>query len=394
MAMFVSGSSSSTGSLGRLHIGQGPFTNDYLIHARTNNTTTGINDSYIVSETQGGADSEAGFRVINGNGSWILGYMHEGGSAAGDMKIYRATGTGNIIFNAGDLVMEAANQKISGSSTSTGSFGQVLANEIVRDSNNYWKSGWLYVSQGIGYNSVAKLDLGSQTLTINKWVNGNLEGPLRIVPHSSNNFHVTASNITIDNEGGVSGSATSTGSFGHLYVDGKSEFIYGGNNGIFLSKNGAGLDHAWEGADDLIIYSDQQVGITIAGDGDGQSIRFADGNSGNERYRGVIQYSHGTDYMSFGTAGNTTALTLSSTQDATFTGHVYPSADNSKDLGSTTKRWANIYTTDMNLSNRGTGGNKVDGTEGDWTIQEGEEDLYLLNNKTGKKYRFKLEEIK
>ena len=48
----------------------------------------------------------------------------------------------------------------------------------------------------------------------------------------------------------------------------------------------------------------------------------------------------------------------------------------------------------MNLSNRGTGGNKVDGTEGDWTIQEGEEDLYLLNNKTGKKYRFKLEEIK
>ena len=38
-------------------------------------------------------------------------------------------------------------------------------------------------------------------------------------------------------------------------------------------------------------------------------------------------------------------------------------------------------------------GNEIDGTKGSWTIQEGEDDLYLLNRKNGKKYRFKLEEI-
>lgn len=38
-------------------------------------------------------------------------------------------------------------------------------------------------------------------------------------------------------------------------------------------------------------------------------------------------------------------------------------------------------------------GNEIDGTKGDWTIQEGENDLFILNNRTGKKYKFKLEEI-
>jgi hypothetical protein len=79
--------------------------------------------------------------------------------------------------------------------------------------------------------------------------------------------------------------------------------------------------------------------------------------------------------------------------NATFAGDVLPSADNSKDLGSASYRWANIYSADLQLSNEGTGGNEIDGTEGSWTIQEGEEDLYLLNRKNGKKYKFMLQEI-
>jgi hypothetical protein len=56
--------------------------------------------------------------------------------------------------------------------------------------------------------------------------------------------------------------------------------------------------------------------------------------------------------------------------------------------------WRNIYTGDLHLSNEGKEeGNAVDGTKGNWTIQEGAEDLYLLNNKSGKKYKFKLEEV-
>jgi hypothetical protein len=49
---------------------------------------------------------------------------------------------------------------------------------------------------------------------------------------------------------------------------------------------------------------------------------------------------------------------------------------------------------DLHLSNEAKDeGNAVDGTKGSWTIQEGAKDLYILNNKSGKKYKFKLEEV-
>ena len=78
----------------------------------------------------------------------------------------------------------------------------------------------------------------------------------------------------------------------------------------------------------------------------------------------------------------------------TFSGDVLPSADDTYDLGSSTKQWKDIYTGDLNLNNTKTRNNEVDGTSGSWTIQEGSEDLYLLNRLNGKKYKFKLEEIK
>jgi hypothetical protein len=81
--------------------------------------------------------------------------------------------------------------------------------------------------------------------------------------------------------------------------------------------------------------------------------------------------------------------------NATFKTHVLPEANNTYDLGSTSLVWRNIYTSDLNMSNEYLDkGNEVDGTKGSWSIQEGEEDLFLLNRKNGKKYKFKLEEIK
>ena len=62
---------------------------------------------------------------------------------------------------------------------------------------------------------------------------------------------------------------------------------------------------------------------------------------------------------------------------------ILPTADNTSDLGSTSKRWANIYTTDLHLNN----------DRGDWTIIEEEEYLSLRNNKNGKMYKFVLQEI-
>ncbi len=78
----------------------------------------------------------------------------------------------------------------------------------------------------------------------------------------------------------------------------------------------------------------------------------------------------------------------------TSAGHLVPTADDSYDLGTGSLQWRNIYTGDLHLSNMTKDiGNIVDGSKGDWTIQEGSEDLFLINNNSGKKYKFNLTEV-
>ena len=69
-----------------------------------------------------------------------------------------------------------------------------------------------------------------------------------------------------------------------------------------------------------------------------------------------------------------------------------PTHNNQSDLGTSSYRWRNVYTNDLNLSNEG-GSNDVDGTWGSYTIQEGAEDLFLVNKRSGKKYKFNLTEV-
>ena len=73
-------------------------------------------------------------------------------------------------------------------------------------------------------------------------------------------------------------------------------------------------------------------------------------------------------------------------------GMLRPLSNNSYDLGQSSLRWRNIYTNDLNLSNEGST-NSVDNTWGNYTIQEGESDLFLINNRNGKKYKFNLTEV-
>ena len=75
---------------------------------------------------------------------------------------------------------------------------------------------------------------------------------------------------------------------------------------------------------------------------------------------------------------------------------IIPRANNTIDLGSSSTRWRNLYVNDLQLSNeakKDTGGNDVDGTWGNYTIQEGENDLFLINRRSGKKYKFNLTEV-
>ena len=72
--------------------------------------------------------------------------------------------------------------------------------------------------------------------------------------------------------------------------------------------------------------------------------------------------------------------------------NIIPDADNTRDLGASGTRWANLYTGDLDLSNEGRA-NDVDVTWGSFLIQEGEEDLFLINRRSGKKYKFNLTEV-
>jgi len=64
-------------------------------------------------------------------------------------------------------------------------------------------------------------------------------------------------------------------------------------------------------------------------------------------------------------------------------GNVHPGANGTQDLGTSSLRWNTVYTSDLSLSNG----------IGDYTIVEGENDLFLYNNKQNKVYKFMLAEV-
>jgi hypothetical protein len=64
-------------------------------------------------------------------------------------------------------------------------------------------------------------------------------------------------------------------------------------------------------------------------------------------------------------------------------GNLLPASTNAHDLGSASLRWRNIFTQDLHLSNG----------IGDYTIIEGLEDLFLVNNKNNKHYKFSVVEV-
>ena len=63
-------------------------------------------------------------------------------------------------------------------------------------------------------------------------------------------------------------------------------------------------------------------------------------------------------------------------------GSLLPTVTGTLNLGSATFRWGTVYTSDLSLSNG----------IGDWTIVEGEDDLFIYNNKKGRVYKFVLAE--
>tara|TARA_B100001248_G_scaffold262035_1_gene255698 strand:+ start:1497 stop:6623 length:5127 start_codon:yes stop_codon:yes gene_type:complete len=84
---------------------------------------------------------------------------------------------------------------------------------------------------------------------------------------------------------------------------------------------------------------------------------------------------------------NGTEVFRTDTTNSNKSKHLYPWTNNAYDLGSTSLRWKNLYVNDMHFSNHPENPNSVDGTWGDWTLQEGENDIFMINNRSGKKFK-------
>ena len=139
-----------------------------------------------------------------------------------------------------------------------------------------------------------------------------------------------------------------------------------------------------------VVQADDELGrITFSGD-DGTDVNtvaveiaaHVDGTPGSNDMPGRLTFLTTAD----GAASPTERMRIDKS------GNVTPGTNNTQDLGSSSLRWANVYTNDLNLSNKGST-NSVDGTWGSYTIQEGENDLFLINKRNGKKYKFNLTEV-
>ena len=105
----------------------------------------------------------------------------------------------------------------------------------------------------------------------------------------------------------------------------------------------------------------------------------------NNRTLVRIQRS-GTEKIRLNASGNTITVNTYNSGALRFGTGLFPSANNTYDLGSSSLRWNNLYVNDMHFSNEGSQ-NSVDGSWGDWTLQEGENDIFMINNRSGKKFK-------
>ena len=242
----------------------------------------------------------------------------------------------------------------------------------------------------------------------------------------------TGTVTSVSGGNGLTGSVTTSGSLAvgagtgidvaadAISVD-VSDFMSNGSNNRVLTATGTDAMNAE--ANLTFDGSTLDVSGDLMLDTSDATLRIKGGGGGTE---GKIAFTFNTDSTEYGTLSlpydtrATTGMLLQSnnypitvdgqsginldfngstklevkTSSVDVTANLVPGANDTYDLGASGNVWRNIYTGDLHLSNEGKSeGNAVDGTKGNWTIQEGAEDLYILNNKTGKKYKFKLEEM-
>jgi hypothetical protein len=101
------------------------------------------------------------------------------------------------------------------------------------------------------------------------------------------------------------------------------------------------------GSDDLNIATSGNTGITVrSGTSSNGNLFFSDGTSGADEYRGYVQYNHSSNSLFLG-SNAVTALTLDSSQNATFAGTVSDSIGELRQIPSRSVSSVTLATSDV-----------------------------------------------
>ena len=206
--------------------------------------------------------------------------------------------------------------------------------------------------------------------------------------------------ITVDAKGRITNTSTTA-------ID--STTIENGSASVAVASNGPITS---TGNHDFTAGIDVTGNITVSGTVDGRDVAsdgskldgIESGATADQSANEILTLIKTVDGAGSGLDADTldgisSASFLRSDTSDTFTGtltvsgNILPNANGTRDLGASGTRWANVYSSDLDLSNEAKGGNTIDGSWGSYLIEEGEENLYLTNRRSGKKYKFMLEEV-
>ena len=308
-------------------------------------------------------DSNNSYIAENGGGDLLI------QASAGSILLQRDNGHEMIKANVGGSVDLYHNDALRLSTTSDGASvtGNLSVSGVLtyEDVTNVDSVGIITARNGIKVTAGGINAVGVVTATSFVGNGANLTG-VDVVsdtsPQLGGNLDVNTKNINFGNSSSSNDDRLTFGANAELQL-----FHDGSNN--YISGEVDGKNFYLRSRRDLYL----QCGNNSSGH---RNVIYADNNGSTRLYH---------------PASNDIRLQTSSSA-VTFTGNVMPATDNTYDLGSLTQRWANVFVGDMNLSNKGKA-NDVDGTWGNYTLQEGEHDLFLINNRSGKRYKFNLTEI-
>ena len=276
-----------------------------------------------------------------------------------DLKIYhdsshsfiqKGDGTGNLYVDANGIILRGANGETLTSFTENGSV-ELYHNNVKKAETS--SSGFDLAAD----NNRLRIGAG-QDLQLYHTTSGN-----SVIKNDTGVFYISGDDIRIVNnaidESGIKFAANGAV---ELYFNGAKKFETI-SDGCTVSQNlNVGSELNLTGGSDGERYIDAQVGTgalnirkITGGDAGHETMAKFIGDAGCELYHNAVK--------KFETTGS--GITVQ----------------------------GSVTTQDMNMSNLNGSANEVDNTKGSWSLQEGANDLFLINRVNGKKYKFNLTEI-